>query len=222
MENPVHDLSGPCVAPPGGLEARQLIVFLHGIGADGHDLIPLSAMFQQILPRAHCVAPHAPFAFDGAPFGRMWFSVADLRRVSRFDGARRAAPSLRRFLDAQLRALGLSNEKLLLVGFSQGAMMALHVGLRREVAPAGIAAHSGMLLGAESFEQELTSRPPVLLTHGASDDVLPVSCLEELERNLTRLGVETETHRMAGLGHGIDQQTVTVALQFAKRVFVAG
>lgn len=219
MEHFGHVLSGPAVAPPDGGDARQLIVLLHGIGADGHDLIALAPFFQQVLPGAYCVAPNAPFAFDGAPFGRMWFSIADLPRVSRLDGARRAAPALHAFLDERLAALGLSDDKLMLVGFSQGAMMALHVGLRRRVAPAGIISHSGMILGAELLDSELTASPPVLLTHGIDDDVLSIACLADLDRELSRLGVEHVTHRMSGLGHGINQETVTVALQFAMRVF---
>lgn len=218
IDHPVYPLSGPALSPRKGRDALHLIIFLHGIGANGDDLIQLAPLFQQFLPASHCVAPDAPFACDMAPDGRMWFSIADLQQVSRLDGARHAAPSLHHFIDQQLRRLGLSDDKLLLVGFSQGAMMALHVGLRRQAAPAGIVSHSGMILGRETLDRELTCAPPVLLTHGVDDMVLPIACLAELDEALSQLGISHETHRMPGVGHGLDQQTVTLALRFAMRV----
>lgn len=210
----IRNLSGPAAAPKQGRSAEQLVVLLHGIGADGNDLIGLAPYYQTVLPHAHVVAPNAPFPFDMAPFGYMWFSIGDLSLQSRLDGVRTAAPMLRTFLDAELARHGLAEPNLVLVGFSQGAMMALHVGLRMTRAPAAIIAHSGMLVADQRFAEEVNVRPPVLLTHGAADEVLPSVCLPAAEQGLRQAGVPVESHLVPGLGHGIDDPTLRHALRF--------
>jgi phospholipase/carboxylesterase len=212
-------LSGPAVPPKAGGAPKQLIVLLHGIGADGNDLISLAPYYQSVLPEAYVVSPNAPFPFDMAPFGYMWFSIGNLRLDTRMDGVRAAAPMLNAFLDAELARHRLSDADLLLVGFSQGAMMTLHVGLRRDRAPAGIISHSGMLVADARFAVEIKVRPPVLLTHGTADDVLPPACLPAAEAALKAVGVPVEAHLIPGLGHGIDETTLRFALAFAAKCF---
>ncbi len=212
-------LGGPAVPPKSGGQPKQLIVLLHGVGADGNDLIGITPYFHAILPHAYVVSPHAPFPFDMAPMGYMWFSIADMRPDTRLRGVRTAARILEAFLDAELARHKLTDAQMLLVGFSQGAMMALHVGLRRRTAPAGIIAHSGMLVADAGFPREITSRPPVLLTHGAADDVLPAACLPAAEAGLRAAGVPVESHLIPNLGHGIDDATLRLDLRFAGRCF---
>ena len=187
-------LSGPAVPPRAGGAPKQLVVLLHGIGADGSDLISLAPYYHSVLPDAYLVSPHAPFPFDMAPFGYMWFSVGNLGLNTRMDGVRTAAPMLNAFLDSELARHRLTEAELLLVGFSQGAMMALHVGLRRDRAPAGIISHSGMLVADARLALEIKARPPVLLTHGAADEVLPAACLPAAEAALKAVGVPVEAH----------------------------
>jgi phospholipase/carboxylesterase len=215
-------LSGPAVPPKAGGAPKQLIVLLHGIGADGNDLISLASYYQSVLPRAYVVSPNAPFPFDMAPFGYMWFSIANLGPETRTNGVRAAAPMLNAFLDAELARHRLSEADLLLIGFSQGAMMALHVGLRRSRPPAGIVSHSGMLVADPRFAFEIKGRPPVLLTHGAADEVLPAACLPAAEAMLKAVGVPVEAHLVPGLGHGIDETTLRLALAFAAKRFQDG
>jgi len=212
-------LGGPAVPPKSGGQPKQLLVLLHGVGADGNDLIGLTPYFHAILPHAYVVSPHAPFPFDMAPMGYMWFSISDMRPDTRMVGVRTAAPILNAFLDAELARHKLTESELLLIGFSQGAMMALHVGLRRPKAPAGIIAHSGMLVADHRFTQEITCRPPVLLTHGAADPVLPAACLPAAEAGLRAVGVPVESHLVPNLGHGIDDATLRLDLRFAGRCF---
>ena len=215
----VPPLSGPSVPPKSGGAAKQLVILLHGIGADGNDLIGLAPFYQHVLPDAHLVSPNAPQRFDMAPFGYQWFSIQDMQAETRLNGVRSAAPILDAFIDAELARHGLAEEDLLLIGFSQGAMMALHVGLRRERAVAGIIAHSGMLVGERVLADEIRSRPPVLLTHGAVDEVLPVQALPIAEAVLKGADVEVDAHVMPGLGHGIDEATIRLDLEFILRVF---
>jgi phospholipase/carboxylesterase len=195
------------------------VVLLHGIGADGNDLIGLAPYYQTVLPDALFVAPNAPFPCDMAPFGFQWFSIRNLQPETRLAGARRAAPFVDAFIDAQLDRHKLTEKNMVVIGFSQGAMIGLHVGLRRQRPLAGLISHSGMLIGENLLNTGITARPPVLLTHGAIDDVVPVAALSVAATALQSCGVPVEAHTIPGLGHGIDESTIRLDLQFLRKVF---
>lgn len=204
------ELDGPRLLPRSGAP-RQLVVFLHGYGADGHDLIEIGRAWQGLLPQAAFVSPHAPEPCGGAPMGRQWFALTFRDPEERWRGVTAAAPLLNRFLDAELARHGLPPQALALVGFSQGTMLALHVGLRRPAGPAAIVGYSGLLVvpqtaDAERFAAEITARPPVLLIHGEEDDLIPAQALFHATQTLGVLGVPTEWHLSPGLGHGIDAE----------------
>src|SRR5271156_389031 len=164
------ELDGPRLAPASG-PARQLVVFLHGYGADGNDLIEIGRVWQPLLPHAAFVSPHAPEPCGQAPVGRQWFALTFRDPNERWVGVNKAAPVLERFIDAELARLGLPPSALALVGFSQGTMMSLHVGLRRAVPPAAIVGYSGLLVlppdgNPATLAAEIKSRPPGLLGGG--------------------------------------------------------
>jgi len=217
------ELDGPRLAPRSGTP-QQLVVFLHGYGADGNDLIDIGRAWQQYLPQAAFVSPHAPEPCGEAPVGRQWFPLTIRDPNERWLGVNKAAPMLDRFLDAELTRHKLAPTALALVGFSQGTMMALHAGLRRAAAPAAIVGYSGILvvpaeLDAEAFAAEIKSRPPVLLVHGDRDEVIPVQALFQAGQGLAALGVPVEWHISAGIGHGIDNDGLRHGGEFLARRF---
>ena len=213
------DLDGPRYGPATGQAPKQLVVLLHGLGADGNDLISLAPYFAQVLPEAAFVSPHAPFPCDMAPFGRQWFSLQERTLETMLGGVRMAAPILDGFLDAELEKAGLTAERLALVGFSQGTMMALHVGLRREAGPRAIVGFSGALLAPELLPDEIASRPPVLLVHGAADEVVPAQSLPAAVAALETNQVAVTEELRPGLGHSIDERGLQLAMGFLAETF---
>jgi phospholipase/carboxylesterase len=221
------ELDGPRLAPRSGT-ARQLVVFLHGYGADGNDLIEIGRAWQQYLPQAAFASPHAPEPCGQAPVGRQWFGLTFRDPNERWLGVTKAAPVLDHFLDAELARHKLPPSALALVGFSQGTMMALHVGLRRAVSPAAIVGFSGLLVlppdgNAEAFAAQIKSRPPVLLIHGDQDELIPPEALFQAAQDLAAVGVPVEWHLAAGVGHGIDAEGLRHGGEFlARRVSSRG
>lgn len=209
-------------APASGNAPDQLVVMVHGYGADGRDLIDLADLFAPHLPDAHFIAPNAPDPCEIAPFGRQWFSLTDDTMNQRWLGVSAAAPMLDAFIDAQLDRFDLTETSLALVGFSQGTMMALHVGLRRGMTPAGLLGYSGMLVGADNLPREIRSWPPVRLIHGTLDSVVPVDASRQALQVLERESVSVDLLERPGLDHGIDAEGVRHGTEFLVECFSPG
>ncbi|MPZ55918.1 MAG: prolyl oligopeptidase family serine peptidase [Rhizobiales bacterium] len=215
------ELDGPRLEPRTGA-ARQLVVFLHGYGADGNDLIDVGRAWQRLLPHAAFVSPHAPEPCGQAPVGRQWFPLTMRDPEERWLGVNKAAPMLDRFLDAELARRSLPPSALALVGFSQGTMMALHVGLRRAASPAAIVGYSGLFVvpekvDPEAFANDIRARPPILLVHGDRDDLIPMQALFHASQALASLDIPVEWHLSAGIGHGIDEDGLRHGGEFLAR-----
>lgn len=218
-------LDGPRLEPRSAT-AQQLVVLLHGYGADGDDLIELGRVWQQLLPAAAFVAPHAPEPCGMGPAGRQWFALTFRDPNERWAGVNQAAPTLNQFLDAELARHRLPPSALTLVGFSQGTMMALHVGLRRAISPLAIVGYSGLFVlppdaNAEAVAAEIKARPPVLLVHGDQDELIPAQALFQAAQGLAALDVPVEWHVSAGIGHGIDGEGLRHGGEFLARRFAA-
>lgn len=195
-------LDGPRLPAASG-KANSLVVFLHGYGADGNDLIDLGREWQTLLPNTAFASPHAPEPCGMSPMGRQWFALTMRDPAERWRGVNHAQPHLDAFLDEELARNSLTPDRLALVGFSQGTMMALHVGLRRKVQPAAILGFSGYLAGADHLD-EATGKPPILLVHGDRDEVLPIESLFMAFNALGKAEIPSQWHISFGLGHGID------------------
>ncbi len=214
-------LSGPSRPPVAGGPPRRLVILLHGLGADGNDLIGLQQYWGRLVPDAEFLSPNAPFPCDGAPWGYQWFSVQDRSLPAIRAGVCAAAPVLDAFIDEELAKRELGNGDVALVGFSQGTMMALYVGLRRAAALAGIVGYSGRLMGEDRLAGELRSRPPILLVHGTADPVVPFASLAHAEAALNGAGVPVETLVCRGVEHAISPEGLQRGGAFLQQVFSA-
>lgn len=219
MAADMHSLTGPVMKPLSGGSAKQLVVFLHGLGADGEDLISLGQVFGQMLPDAQFVSPNASEPCDMAPFGFQWFSLQDRAYTAMLSGVEQAAPVLNHFLDRQLDILGLDDQDMALIGFSQGTMMALYTALRRPNCCAAVIGYSGALIAPEMLAAEIKSRPPVCLIHGDDDPVVMFDAMGAAQAGLTAADVSVECHARPGLGHGIDPEGIRIAGEFLKKHF---
>ena len=198
-------------------KAEFLVVFLHGYGADGADLIGLADYISGELPDACFVSPDAPEPCAINPGGRQWFPVpwmdgsTDALMQSSF---RKSAAVLDSFLDEQIESAGVGAGRTMLFGFSQGAMMSLHVAPRRRLSLAGVVAASGRLLAPGLLKEEAVSRPPIMLMHGDSDEVVLSASLREAEKHLLEAGFQVETHIGRGVGHSIPPDGLAAARRF--------
>ncbi len=205
--------------PASGGKAKTAVVFVHGYGADGADLLGLADPLGPHLPDTVFFAPNAPEKCTANPFGYQWFPIPWLDGSSEeqaLAGLTAAAEDLNAFLDQLLTDEGLTPEQLALVGFSQGTMISLHIALRRAAPIAGVVGFSGRLMVPDQLQAEMTAQPPVLLIHGDQDDVVPLASLPQAADALVAAGIETYTHVSKDTGHGIAHDGLSLALSFLR------
>ncbi|MDG3040124.1 alpha/beta hydrolase [Roseicyclus marinus] len=204
-------------------EADSMVIFLHGYGADGQDLLGLAEPLAPHLPNTMFLAPNAPERCGMNPMGYQWFPIPWIDGSSEEEAAQgmvRAAEDLNAFLDRVMVEADMIPEQVALVGFSQGTMMSLHVAPRRDEAVAGVVGFSGRLMLPDALADEVVVRPPVLLIHGDQDDVVPISSLPEAAEALQAAGwTEVYAHVMKGTAHGIAPDGLSVALAFLRERF---
>ncbi len=210
-------LDGPRLPPANGGSPKSLVVFLHGYGADGNDLIAIGREWARSLPSTAFVSPHAPELCPGTPMGRQWFhlTMRDPREFVR--GVAGARPALDAFLDAELKRHALDESATVLVGFSQGTMMALHAGPLRTRPLAGILGFSGLLADADALKAA-PQKPPIFLVHGDRDDLIPVQAVFAAAEGLAAAEIPVEWHISRGVAHGIGPDGLDLGLRFLKRV----
>jgi phospholipase/carboxylesterase len=212
-------IDGPRMPPAAGGKPSHLVVFLHGYGSNGADLMGLAPYLAKALGKAQFVAPNAPEPVAMAPGGYQWFPITHLDPRLMEQGVLRGAGGLDRFLDRELERYGLDESRLALVGFSQGTMMALHVGLRRARRPAAIVGFSGALVAPGRLKAEAKNVPPILLVHGDRDDMVPVGSMFEAADALCDAGFSAQWHISAGLPHSIGPDGIDLAGQFLRAAF---
>ena len=212
-------LEGPIVEPQTGEKPEQLIIFCHGYGADGNDLIGLSSYFQNVLPNAIFMSPNAPQKCDLNPLGYQWFDFQSGDPVLIWKGVLEAASILNSFIDEQLEKYNLSDDNLALIGFSQGTMMSLHVGLRRKKPMRALIGFSGKLIGEELLKDDLVSKPPIYLIHGEQDPMVPHQETINAADVLQRHDVEVQKHISPNTPHSIAEDGLKIAIDFLSSKF---
>ena len=213
-------LTGPSFGPADGGAPQNLVILLHGYGANGDDLIGLAPPLSQVLPNTEFLSPNAPYPCEGNPFGGLqWFEVWQAEGVDRLAEVRNGAAIVNAFIDEELAKRNLTDDKLILCGFSQGTMLSLHVALRRAVPCAGVLGYSGRLESPEILADEITVRPPVMLIHGEDDPMLSIDLMDTAATVMTESGVAVECHRRPGLGHGIDAEGMQLGAGFMSAKF---
>ena len=204
--------------PASGNAPTSLVIFLHGLGANGQDLLGLAYEFKTALPDTVFVSPDAPFHCDMAPMGYQWFSLQEWTPEAILKGVQDAAPILMDFIDSQSRKYNIPHDKIALVGFSQGTMMSLYAGPRLQQQIAGIVGYSGAFIEEEGTDMAALRKPPVLLIHGMADMVVPVSAYYHAKDKLENAGFKVEGGVTPMLPHSIDMRGIQDARNFLKRV----
>lgn len=207
-------IDGPRLPPRDGSKPRKLVIFLHGYGSNGKDLIGLGQHWARDLPHVQWVSPNAPDPVPGAPDGYQWFPISNLDPDRIEAGAATAWPIVDAFIDQELTRYGLTEQDLVLCGFSQGTMLSLATGLRRERPVAGIMGFSGALPGGGRLKEEMRSRPPIMLVHGDQDQVLPLGFMFDALENLAAAGHGAQWHISQGLPHSIGEDGLEIGRRF--------
>lgn len=203
--------------PAASGKTNSVVLFLHGYGADGADLLGLADPLGPHMRDTTFIAPDAPEKCAGNPFGYQWFPIPWLDGSSEAEmvaGVVSAAEDIDAFIGQVLEQEGITPDRLIVFGFSQGTMMALHVVPRRAEAIAGLVAFSGRVLDPENFAEGILCRPPVLLVHGDQDEMVPPEHFREAGQTLEAAGFDVYGHVMEGTGHGIAPDGLSVALTF--------
>lgn len=212
MPQDIVTIDGPRLEPKDKI--KKLVIFLHGYGSNGNDLISLTESIYKSLPNTAFVSPNAPYSMVGNPSGFEWFPLSTLSYQEKLQGTQLAAPHLNAFIDAQIAKYGIEEKDIALFGFSQGTMMALYIAPRRKNALGAVVGFSGALTAIDELPQETTAKPPILLIHGDQDDVVPYSSLAEAKAGLQQNGFDVTTHTSKGVAHGISPDGIDQARDF--------
>ena len=207
-------LNGPIKEPTSGNSPKQIIIFVHGYGADGNDLIGLANYFQSTLPEAIFLSPHAPEPCSMNPAGYQWFDLTSTDPAVLWNKILVAADHLNKFIDSKLLEYNITEENLALVGFSQGTMMSLHVSLRRKNSMAAVLGYSGKLIGADLLKNDLISKPSIYLIHGDQDPMVPYKETLTAEKTLKEHGVDIKTHISKNTQHSIAEDGLRIGIDF--------
>lgn len=212
----MHQLTGPFKFPSS--KPDKLVVFLHGVGADGFDLIGLADEIAQSLPSAVFLSPNAPFPYEEYPSGYQWFSLRDRNDEKLSQEIQMSLPILKAYIDENLAKHQLKYKDLVLIGFSQGTMMALQLAPRLPETCFAVIGFSGALVNPDLLAKEAISKPPIFLSHGDEDQVVTLSQHRLSVRALNNMNFPLEEQVVKGAGHTISLESLEFAKKFLLNV----
>ena len=193
---------------------KNLIIFLHGLGSNGDDLISLAPFMQKKLPEHFAfVSPNGLESYHD--MGYQWFSLEDRSEEAVFGELSRIENRVNYYIDQKLDQFSLTEEQVFLVGFSQGTMTSLHVGLGRQKPFAGIVGFSGALMCPQSHV--FHNKTPVCLIHGMYDDIVPFAAMKSASERLTSQSIHCETYAIGNLMHSINERGLDYAVNFIQK-----
>ena len=200
--------------PDHDFEPNSLVVLLHGIGADAFDLIPLAKYWALTLKKTKFYSLHAPYTYRLAPFGKQWFDLEDRDQTRILKEIELVKPMIITFLKKKLKDYNLQYKDLILVGFSQGTMVALNLTLTMKEEVRGFLGYSGGVILTKSGKIKIISKPNICLVHGKNDEVVPKKMMETTKIILKDNKIDVDTHLIENLGHSIDQKGLEIGQNF--------
>ena len=210
-------LVGKTVNAPDG-KAKHLIITVHGYGANADDLLGLASPIQSQFPDIAISAPNAPEKLDMVPGGYKWWDIEDRTPAIMYAGVSANADAMNAYIDEQMAEHGVDESNTVLLGFSQGTMLALHVGLRRKKQLAGIIGFSGALIETPTeFPNHVQSRPPVLLVHGQADQMVAWQATMAAADILNANDIAVNTVIVPHVTHTIDPVGFNEAMDFLNK-----
>jgi phospholipase/carboxylesterase len=214
----MQQLNGPFRLPTNRNKPDKLVIFLHGLGSNGLNLIPLADEIEEILPNAVFLSPNAPFPYDEFNSGYQWFSLSDISEEKLYQGFKIAAPILKNYIDENLRLHNLNYKDLILIGFSQGTMMALQFATTLPDKCFAVIGFSGTIASPSNLKKETTVKPPIFLCHGDNDQVVPFSKHRHSIQILNNMNFFVEEYIMKGEGHHINMEGLENAKEFLSKL----
>ncbi|MDG7056234.1 MAG: dienelactone hydrolase family protein [Wolbachia endosymbiont of Meromenopon meropis] len=199
---------------------NNLIVCLHGWGSSSNEFAHLAKIMSKSLSDSYFIVPNAPFKREIGN-GYQWFSLQDRSEEALYNGVESAASIINHFLDIKLKELGLDDTKLSLIGFSQGAMLAIHAALIRSQSCASVVAYSGRFLSPSRVAPKIKSKPNICVIHGDADDIVPFSSLDLAIKNLKKNGINAEGHSIHALNHAINDDCIKLGVEFIRKNFIS-
>lgn len=200
-------------------DIKRIILFLHGYGANGEDLLTIGRHWQDSLPHTLFIAPNAPYPHAQIPNGFMWFDFKDTSAITSDDiknGLNAVRPIIQDYLQTLAKTYGVPLANIILVGFSQGAMIALDtLACTSEIKT--IIEYAGIYYPMHNLIENAVSKQ-ALLVHGTDDTVVPYHHMSEAEKALTKFGIHVTSITCTGLGHSISDQGIAAGETFLKEV----
>ena len=200
--------------PNHDFEPNSLVILLHGIGADAFDLIPLAKYWALTLKKTKFYSLHAPYPCKLTPSGKQWFDLEDRDQTRILKEIELVKPMIITFLKKKLKDYNLQYKDLILVGFSQGTMVALNLTLTMKEEVKGVLGYSGGVILTKSGKIEIISKPNICLVHGKNDEVVPKKMMETTKIILKDNNIDVDTHLIENLGHSIDQKGLEIGQNF--------